>query len=407
MNLTRNNNTIKFPQPKIFYLSSFISSLYNGIIGSLFVVYLLAINFNPAQIGITLAAQRISIIVFEIPTGIFADRYGRKKSVLISFFLFSILFLIWFFAKNFYLLILISMMGGLAYTFQSGARDSLLIDNLGLQNDDKKRDKIFAHFSTFGLAGSIFGGIIAAGLAFYWLKSIWLAASFFNLFLLFLFLFFIHENFKPTIIKADKFRNFFKTAKNNFKLIIQDKIIILFMVVNAVFVFLTAIYGLIYPILFKQSIHIPNYYFGLLGTLSAVMGIIGIFFAQRLTRRKNYFFTLGCLSLMLGVFFLLFGFKSAFWWSVIIFSLIELVINGWYPIYQSLFNKFIPDQNRAGILSTNSTFSLLFIALGELITGLALNFIKPNNVLMLATPIFLVLIILIIKLHKEKKPETK
>jgi len=117
MNLTRNNNTIKFPQPKIFYLSSFISSLYNGIIGSLFVVYLLAINFNPAQIGITLAAQRISIIVFEIPTGIFADRYGRKKSVLISFFLFSILFLIWFFAKNFYLLILISMMGGLAYTF--------------------------------------------------------------------------------------------------------------------------------------------------------------------------------------------------------------------------------------------------------------------------------------------------
>jgi predicted MFS family arabinose efflux permease len=283
----------------------------------------------------------------------------------------------------------------------------LLIDNLGLQNNDEKRDKIFAHFSMFGLTGSVFGGIIATGLAFYWLKSIWLAASFFNFFLFFLFLFFIQENFKPDIIKENKFKEFLKTAKNNFKLIIKNRIIILLIVINAVFVFLTAVYGLVYPILFKQNIHLPDYYFGFLGVLSAVMGIIGIFFAQRLTRRKNYFFTLGRLSLMLSVLFLLLGFKSAFWWSVIIFSLIELAINGWYPVYQSLFNKFTPDQNRAGILSTNSTFSLLFIGLGELITGLALNFIKPGNILILITPLLLMLMVLIFKLYKEKKPETE
>jgi Flp pilus assembly protein TadB len=72
-----------------------------------------------------------------------------------------------------------------------------------------------------------------------------------------------------------------------------------------------------------------------------------------------------------------------------------------------LFNKFTPDQNRAGILSTNSTFSLLFIGLGELITGLALNFIKPGNILILITPLLLMLMVLIFKLYKEKKPETE
>ena len=388
----------------IFYINAFISYLYNGIIGPLFIIYLLAININPAQIGIILAAQRISIIIFEVPTGIFADRYGRKKSILISFFIFAILFLLWYLLQNFYILILISILGGFAYTFQSGAKKALMIDTLALKNNDHKRNKIFTNISMIGNVGFIFGGLLATVIAIYSIKSIWLAASLANLLLFFLFLFFIQENFKYNHFKErNKMLFFLKTAINDLKSALKNQKIFLLIIINAIFSFIIAVYGLLYPILFKETINLPNYSFGLLGSLSALVGILGIFLVKRIAEKKNYFQTFNILSAALLLFFLLFGFKTIFLWSIIVFVLIEMTINSWYPIYQSLFNKFILDKNRSSILSINSTLGLLFIACGEILAGLLLNFLKPNLLIMVISPLFLIIIILIAKLQKIKK----
>jgi len=388
----------------IFYINAFISYLYNGIIGPLFIIYLLAININPAQIGIILAAQRISIIIFEVPTGIFADRYGRKKSILISFFIFAILFLLWYLLQNFYILILISILGGFAYTFQSGAKEALMIDTLALKNNDHKRNKIFTNISMIGNVGFIFGGLLATVIAIYSIKSIWLAASLANLLLFFLFLFFIQENFKYNHFKErNKMLFFLKTAINDLKSALKNQKIFLLIIINAIFSFIIAVYGLLYPILFKETINLPNYSFGLLGSLSALVGILGIFLVKRIAEKKNYFQTFNILSAALLLFFLLFGFKTIFLWSIIVFVLIEMTINSWYPIYQSLFNKFILDKNRSSILSINSTLGLLFIACGEILAGLLLNFLKPNLLIMVISPLFLIIIILIAKLQKIKK----
>jgi len=221
-----NTNTVKLPEAWVFYLSSFISYFYNGIIGPLFVIYLLSINLNAAQIGVILSVQRIATIIFEIPTGVFADRHGRKKSLLISFFLFSLLSLIWFFTQNFYLLICLSVMGGFAYTFQSGAKESLLIDSLNLKDNDIQRNKIFARLSVIGYSGFLLGGLAAAGLAFYFLKSIWLVASFLNLILFLLFLFFVQEKkIRAGLInKKSRLKEFLKATKNNFNFIVNNKI---------------------------------------------------------------------------------------------------------------------------------------------------------------------------------------
>jgi MFS family permease len=151
----------------IFYLTSLLNSLANGFIGPLFIVYLLSINFNPAQIGILLATERLTNVIFEFPTGIFADKYGRKKSILLSFLLTSLIFIFWFFSKDFYFLLVLSIFWGIAYTFQSGAKESLMIDSLKLDDNDSLRTKVFSKISIFGQVGFIIGSIIAASLAFF------------------------------------------------------------------------------------------------------------------------------------------------------------------------------------------------------------------------------------------------
>lgn len=386
----------------IFYITSFTSYLYNGIIGPLFIVYLLSIHINPAQIGLLLGVERLSIIIFEFPTGIFADKYGQKKSLLISFFLLSGLFLAIFFSNNFYSLLALSVLWGIAYTFQSGAKESLMIDNLDLKENDERRNYVFTRISIFGNVGFFLGGIIAAVLAFYYLRSIWLIASFFNLILFFLYFFFVKESLlrENLILAKSSITKIISTAKDNLKFVFSDKIIFLFIAIAVFFGLAISIYGLAYPIFLKNSMNIPNYYFGFLGSLSALVGILGALLGERLTKKKGYYFTTSFFVLSLFVLFIIFGLTNIFWLALIIFVSIEFAINGWYPIFQSFFNKFIPSKMRSSVLSISSTVSLIAIALGEILAGVIIIKITASLLIAFTGVIFIFIVFLLFGIKK-------
>jgi len=395
-------------KPWIFYFSTFISYLYNGIIGPLFVAYLLSINFNAAQIGILLATQRVSIILFEIPTGVLADKYGRKKSVLASFTLMAILLFVWFLSQDFTVLLLVSIGSGLAFTLQSGAKESLMIDSLNLSHDDSKRNRVFARLSIFGNLGFILGGLLSMVLVFYFIKSIWLAASFFNVLLFVLYLFFVKEvQIKTDIIRIEnRFTELLKTTKENFIVIFKSRPIFLLLSIGFIFSLITAVYSLSYPILFKETFNIPNYYFGFLGALSGIVGIAGAWLGQKLSQKKGYYFTLGFFSIILMASFILLGFSQTVLLLVAVFAMIEFGRDGWFPIYQSFLNKFIPTKVRAGVLSINSTTGILAIAAGELLAGFLLITIFSGKLIIASGLLFVIIPFLLLNIRKSLKPAT-
>ena len=49
-----------------------------------FVVFMLALGLSLAQVSVVVAAYLISSALFEIPAGVFADRFGNKFSILIG-----------------------------------------------------------------------------------------------------------------------------------------------------------------------------------------------------------------------------------------------------------------------------------------------------------------------------------
>lgn len=281
-----NEATVK--KSRIFYLAGFLNYFMNGIIGPLFIVYLLSIGLNAVQVGILLASGSIAIIIFEFPTGLFADHFGRRKSLLISFGLFFLLYVAWFFSKSFYLLVIFSILGGVAYTFQSGARDSLMIDNLGLDNDSD-RNSVFAKLSVCGNAGNMIGGLIAALLAFYFMRSIWIVASLLNLLSFALYLFFIKENVLPQIIQRDarsRSKILLQLAKKSVSFVIHHERIFPLMLVSMIFTLAISVYSFGFPVFLREVIKVPNYYFGLIGSLSALTGILSAFFGGKLLKRK-------------------------------------------------------------------------------------------------------------------------
>lgn len=390
-------------KPAIFYIVSFLQNISYGTIGSLFVVYGLSIGLNAGQIGILFATERISSLIFEIPTGGFADKYGRKKSVLLSFAAVSLILLIWFFSQKFYILLVAAILWGISYTFQSGAEESLIVTSLKLEKDDQKRNKSFSRLSIFGNFGFFVGGLLGALLAFYQIKLIWLAGSFLSIAVFLLYLIFIEEKSSTadgSAIDSDSPVSISGLIKENVLVVLKNKIIFIFLIITFVHSFGYSFYSLGYPVFLKKIFEIPVWWFGFLGSLSALLGIMGAYFSDKLAKKKGFIFTLISFSVIISLSVIIFGLMKTLIFALIAFSIKEFMEAGHYPIYQSFLNKFLVPEKRATLLSINSAVGTLALALGELTAGLFLSIFYPGLTLIIGGLLLLFIPISFLKIKK-------
>ncbi|HLD86851.1 MAG TPA: MFS transporter, partial [Candidatus Nanoarchaeia archaeon] len=109
------------------------------------------------------------MVIFEVPTGIIADRWGRRESYLlgtITLTLSTILYLfMWHVHGPFWGWAASSILLGLGFTFFSGALEAWLVDALHATRFRGSLEGVFAKGQIAGgiamLAGSLAGGIIA------------------------------------------------------------------------------------------------------------------------------------------------------------------------------------------------------------------------------------------------------
>jgi MFS transporter, DHA3 family, tetracycline resistance protein len=111
--------------------NSFIDSMMFVI---LTVYYVKAVGLNPLQLVLVGTAVELSSFIFEIPTGVVADTYSRKWSVILGQFLFGVCFIIEGLVPAFAALLIAEFIRGLGWTFISGAADAWLADEIGEQN---------------------------------------------------------------------------------------------------------------------------------------------------------------------------------------------------------------------------------------------------------------------------------
>jgi len=85
----------------IFYGMEFTHGIRRALLGALMLVYLLSLGFSLIAVTTLIAVAGIIGMCFEFPTGAIADYDSRKKSIVISFFLFFLSFLGIFLFSNF------------------------------------------------------------------------------------------------------------------------------------------------------------------------------------------------------------------------------------------------------------------------------------------------------------------
>lgn len=130
-------------------------------------IYFRDIGFSYTQIASFTSVMLLSLFIFEVPTGIVADLYGRKISVAIGLIICGISPII-IASNNSYLLILICYIFiGLGMTFISGAEEALIVDNLKFHNREDLIKEYYIKLSSFIGLGTVVAYLIGAAIVKY------------------------------------------------------------------------------------------------------------------------------------------------------------------------------------------------------------------------------------------------
>jgi len=105
------------------------------------------------------------IFIFEVPTGIFADKFGRKKSIIAGIAVFFVETTMTVFAEGFLMFAVIFALTGIAVTFMTGSVEALIYDALKEQNKAYLMKKAMGNYGSSSLMGKFIAPIIGAYIA--------------------------------------------------------------------------------------------------------------------------------------------------------------------------------------------------------------------------------------------------
>ncbi len=135
-------------------IAPFVFAMWLTVAGLYFATRIASDPFQLALLGIALES---ATLLFEIPTGVIADVYSRKWSIVVGYIIWGIGFIIQGVFQSFYIVLLSQLIWGIGFTFVSGAPEAWLVDELG----EEEALPLFVRGAQIGQVFSILGIISA------------------------------------------------------------------------------------------------------------------------------------------------------------------------------------------------------------------------------------------------------
>jgi MFS family permease len=341
-------------------LSTFAASLVRGID----TLFLVDAGLTPTQIFSVYAFMTAGTLLFEIPTGIFADQRGRRFSYVIGTAILAIsTFLYWFFWEiqaGFVLFSLSLFIFGLGYTFFSGATEAWLVDALDSISERKELELIFSQnqiiVGSSMLIGTLLGGVIAQytnlGVPYIIRTVLFLAIIFITI------IFMRDWGFTPYKNRDSIIKTSIKQFKGNYKLI-KNNLNLLNVIIGGALVMCVMFYVFyaLQPFLLELFEDDSAYYIAAIASaVLAGMQILGGLIGgkiRKLFRSKLTFINVFYLISIIMLASL--AFINNFYLAIAILIIWSLALAIVMPARQVLINSLITDsKNRASILSVDS-----------------------------------------------------
>jgi DHA3 family tetracycline resistance protein-like MFS transporter len=347
--------------PRRIYLivNGLTSAFYWMVFTVSSIYYVVQAGLDPFQLVLVGTVLELSIFIFEIPTGIVADIYSRRLSVIIGFFLTGIGFLVEGSFPAFLPILAAQVLWGVGFTFTSGALQAWITDEIG----ERDAEGIFVKGAKYAQIGAFFGVVFSTGFGLISLQvPMVISGLLFIVFSGYLILVMPESGFTPTPKDdRDNWRQMINTARQGIQMARHRPALIPIMAIGLFFgLFSEGLDRLWVAHLLEQyqfPIWEPVVWFGIIQAVGMLLSALTLGRVEKLTDLKSPVLNIkiqAVISSLIIVFLLGFSVVRYFPLAILFFLVLRVLRDSHYPLYLAWVNQRLESQVRATVLSMNS-----------------------------------------------------
>jgi DHA3 family tetracycline resistance protein-like MFS transporter len=141
----------RLPARPVYYGLNFVLRMPTWVVMAVYLVQ--ERHFSPLQLVLMGTAMEAAVFLFEVPTGVVADTYSRRLSLIVGYLGTGLAWLLVGVVSAPWLIIALWALWGFFYTFTSGAEQAWIADEVGAKNVGT----IFLRGARYGQAGAVVG----------------------------------------------------------------------------------------------------------------------------------------------------------------------------------------------------------------------------------------------------------
>lgn len=343
-------------------------------------VYLVrVVGLDAFQMVLVGTVLETTAFLFEVPTGVVADVYSRRLSVILGLLLLGIHMLIFVAVPSFMVVLFSQVVAGIGYTFISGATTAWMVDEIGEEHTGQAMLKA----SQVGRIAGIAGIIISISLALVNLTlPIVLGGTLLLANAIFLLLFMPESGFTPTP-REDRqtFNEMFTTLRNGGRAIRTSPVLITLLAVEFVFGAFSEGFDRLWTLHILESFTLPQIgdfdlviWFGIIDLVGMGIGIVFTEYVRKRVDTNRYqqiVRSLITIHALMIVFLVVFALAQSFWLALAAFWILGPLRGLIYPLQNAWMNQGLDSKVRATVLSMHAQTN----AIGQMVGGPGIGYI--------------------------------
>jgi MFS transporter, DHA3 family, tetracycline resistance protein len=365
---------------KVFYGIEFFDSIGFHAAFTVWAVYLVQdVGVNPFELVLLGTVSEIAIFLFEVPTGVVADTYSRRLSIIIGLLVSGAAIVVVGLVPVYWVILVAAILRGIGGTFLSGAWEAWITDEHGVDGIGR----VFLRGTQWSYLGAIVGAILGVAIATQHLGAGLVFGGVVSLAVGVACIFLMPEHGfvrRPVEERASPVRALRTTAVTGGRLVRSHHILLL--IVGITFFAGAASEGLdrLWEAHLITDVGLPKLWgldpvvwFGVFNVVGLVAGIvITSFLVPRFEHADNAKLarTLLALTVVLSVSVVAFGLATSFVLASVAYLVARLVRRLKDPLYVTWLNKNVEDSS---VRATVNSIASQSDAVGEVAGGPAIG----------------------------------
>ena len=343
------------------------------------VYFVQIVELDPLQLVLVGTTLESSVLLFEVPTGVVADVYSRRLSVIVGTVLMGIGFILEGLVPAFGVILAAQVVWGFGWTFISGARSAWIADEIG----QEQVGAVFLRGTQASQLGSLIGIPVSVLLGKVALNLPLLAGGALYVLLgLFLVFFMPETGFSPASrAERQSWSGLFDTLRGGLCLVRQSAPLLSLLFISLFLGLSSEGYDRLWTAHILQDFSFPalgnlgtETWFGIMrvGSMLLTLGATEwVRRRQEQVRPHKAIVILQVVSVLMVGGLVLLALTGKIWLAILAYWLIETARRTAWPLFEALINRFTRSEVRATVLSAAGQVD----AFGQIAGGPAVGYI--------------------------------